>query len=321
MIRERTEQMDFLYKMDSYVNSILPIEFWDIVDIAVLAFLIYKGILIVKEIRAGGLIKGIVLIFAVYLVMSFVRMKVMAYLLRSVFNIGLLAVVVLFQPELRRFLEKMGHSKVSKLPVFSSLSGDNSDLLSQKWSSAIEAICDACEDLSATTTGALIVIEQETKLGEQIDTGTIINAEPSKELFGNIFYPKTPLHDGAVIMRDGIILAAACFLPKPQKEETINKALGSRHRAAIGMSENSDAVIVVVSEETGTISIAENGELTRNLTRDSLKKYLRTRILPEKVQKPAKPPKSSGSDEDDPAEKSKSGFTDFFKKKKFTDKI
>ncbi len=313
--------MDFLYKMDSYVNSILPIEFWDIVDIAVLAFLIYKGILIVKEIRAGGLIKGIVLIFAVYLIMSFVRMKVMAYLLRSVFDIGLLAVVVLFQPELRRFLEKMGHSKVSKLPVFSSLASDNSDLLSQKWSNAIEAICDACEDLSATTTGALIVIEQETKLGEQIDTGTIINAEPSKELFGNIFYPKTPLHDGAVIMRDGIILAAACFLPKPQKEETINKALGSRHRAAIGMSENSDAVIVVVSEETGTISIAENGELTRNLTRDSLKKYLRTRILPEKDKKPAKPPKSSGSDEDNSAEKPKSGFMDFFKKKKFTDKI
>ncbi len=309
--------MNFLYQIDSYINSVLPIEFWDIVDIAVLAFLIYKGILIVKEIRAGGLIKGIILIFAVYLIMSLVQMKVMAYLLKSVFDIGVLAVIVLFQPELRRFLEKMGHSKVSKLPVFSSLSSDGSEV-SQQWGTAIEAICDACEDLSATTTGALIVIEQETKLGEQIDTGTVLNAEPSKELFGNIFYPKTPLHDGAVIMRDGMVLAAACFLPKPQKEESINKALGSRHRAAIGMSENSDAIVIIVSEETGTISIAENGELTRGFTRDSLKKYLRTRLLPEKPQKPAKPSKT-GNDEGDKGKGG--GFMDFLRRKKFTDKV
>lgn len=319
MLLERTNKMNFIYQIDSYINSILPIEFGDIIDIAVLAFLIYRGILIVKEIRAGGLIKGIVLIFAVYLLMNIAQMNVMAYLLKNVFDIGLLAIVVIFQPELRRFLEKMGHSKVSKLPVFSSLTSDNSDVLSQKWGTAIEAICDACEDLSATTTGALIVIEQETKLGEQIDTGTVINAEPSKELFGNIFYPKTPLHDGAVIMRDGIVLAAACFLPKPQKEETINKALGSRHRAAIGMSENSDAIVIIVSEETGTISIAENGEITRGFTRDSLKKYLRTRLLPEKPQKPAKPSKP-GNDEND-NEKNNSGFMDFLRRKKFTDKV
>ncbi len=311
--------MDLIYQLDSYVNSILPIEFGDIVDIAVLAFLIYKGILIVKEIRAGGLIKGIVLIFAIYILMNIAQMNVMAYLLKNVFDIGLLALVVLFQPELRRFLEKMGHSKVSKLPVFSSLTSESSDIISQKWGMAIEAICDACEDLSATTTGALIVIEQDTKLGEQIDTGTVINAEPSKELFGNIFYPKTPLHDGAVIMRDGIILAAACFLPKPQKEETINKALGSRHRAAIGMSENSDAIVIVVSEETGTISVAENGELTRGLTRDSLKKLLRTRLMPEKPQKPAKPDK--GSTSDDGNGNGSGGFMGFLRRKKFTDKV
>ena len=315
--------MDFIYEIDAYIGSIFPIEFWDVVDIAVLAFLIYKGIIIVKEIRAGGLIKGIILIFAAYLVMSMAQMNVMAYLLRSVFDVGLLTVVVLFQPELRRFLEKMGHSKVSKLPVFSSLTYDNSDVLSQKWSNAIEAICDACEDLSATTTGALIVIEQETKLGEQIDTGTVINADPSKELFGNIFYPKTPLHDGAVIMRDGMVLAAACFLPKPQKEETINKALGSRHRAAIGMSENSDAVVIIVSEETGTISVAENGELNRGFTRDSLKKLLRARLLPEKPQKAAKPPKSGNSsgDGDDNSEKEQGGFLGFLRRKRYTDKI
>ncbi|MCM1330439.1 MAG: diadenylate cyclase CdaA [Ruminococcus sp.] len=315
--------MDSLYKLGSLINSTLPIEFWDVLDIAVLTVLIYKGITLVKEIRAGGLIRGIVFIFVAYAVMNAVGMNAMAYILKNVFSAGLLALVVLFQPELRRFLEKMGHSKVAKLPVFSSLTADTADIMAQKWSAAIEAICDACEDLSSTTTGALIVIEQESKLGEQIDTGTVLNALPSKEVFGNIFYPKTPLHDGAVIMRDGIILAAACFLPKPQKEETINKALGSRHRAAIGMSENSDALIIVVSEETGTISVAENGELTRGYTRDSLKKLLRTRLLPEKNQKITKPPKSGKNSDDGGGDEDSEngGLFGLFRKKKFTDKI
>ncbi len=318
--------MEFLYSLSSIINSIWPIRVWDILDIAVLTVLIYKGFTLVKETRAGGLIKGVILIFVAYLIMDVVQMRAMAYLLKSVFEVGLLAIVVLFQPELRKTLEKMGHSKVSKLPMFSSLTLESGDALASKWSAAIEAICDACEDLSATTTGALIVIEQESKLGEQIDTGTILNATPSKELFGNIFYPKTPLHDGAVIMRDGMILAAACFLPKPQREETINKALGSRHRAAIGMSENSDSIVIVVSEETGTISVAENGDLTRGYTRDSLKKLLRTKLLPEKkpVQKPPKPSKPSKqgkpSKDSDGKKDDDSGFG-LFKKKKFTDKI
>lgn len=315
--------MDYLYELGSLINSTLPIEFWDVLDIAVLTVLIYKGVTLVKETRAGGLIRGIVVIFIAYIIMEAVGMNAMAYILKNVFSVGLVAVVILFQPELRRSLEKMGHSKVSKLPVFSSLTADTADIMAQKWNTAIEAICDACDDLSSTTTGALIVIEQESKLGEQIDTGTVLNALPSKEVFGNIFYPKTPLHDGAVIMRDGIILAAACFLPKPQKEETINKALGSRHRAAIGMSENSDAIIIVVSEETGTISVAENGELTRGYTRDSLKKLLRSRLLPEKNQKVTRPPKAGkhSDDESDNGDEEKSGLFGMFHKKKFTDKI
>lgn len=314
--------MDSIYTMGSYIKSILPIEFWDVLDIAVLTVLIYKGFTLVKETRAGGLIRGIVLIFIAYFIMDAVGMKAMAYLINRVFDIGLLAIIVLFQPELRRSLEKVGYSKVSKLSMFSSLTSEPADALSVKWNIAIEAICDACEDLSETTTGALIVIERESKLGEQIDTGTILNATPSKELFGNIFYPKTPLHDGAVIMRDGMVLAAACFLPKPQKEETINKALGSRHRAAIGMSENSDSIVIVVSEETGTISVAENGDLTRSYTRDSLKKLLRTKLLPEKSPKTLKPPKNDNSrsnDEDD--DTNGKGLFGIFGKKKFTDKI
>ncbi|MGN1036414.1 MAG: diadenylate cyclase, partial [Ruminococcus sp.] len=151
--------------------------------------------------------------------------------------------------------------------------------LTEKWSNAIQSICDSCVELSATCTGALIVVERQTRLGEQIETGTILNALPSKEIFGNIFYPKTPLHDGAVIMRDGIILAAACFLPKPQKEELVNKKLGSRHRAAIGMSENSDAVVIVVSEETGQISVAMDGVLTRDYTHEKLKKLLTQELI------------------------------------------
>lgn len=283
--------MEIIYKIGSYFKSILPIGFWDLLDIAVLAVLIYKGTALVKETRAGGLLKGVAFLAGAYIIMNAVGMKALSFLLENIFNIGLLAVIILFQPELRRLLEKMGHSKVSKIPVFSSLASESADTVAAKWNSAIEAICDACEDLASTTTGALIVIEQDSKLGEQIDTGTIINAVPTKELFGNIFYPKTPLHDGAVIMRDGIVLAAACFLPKPQKEETINKALGSRHRAAIGMSENSDSIVIVVSEETGTISVAENGILTRNFSRDSLKKLLRSRLLPDKPQKRQKPVK------------------------------
>lgn len=310
--------MDYLYKIASLINSI-HIEFWDVLDIAVLTVLIYRGFTLVKETRAGGLIRGVILIFIAYFVMDTVGMNAMAFLLNRIFEIGLLAIVVLFQPELRRSLEKMGHSKVSKLPMFTSLTAESADITAQKWNTAIEAICDACVDLSATTTGALIVIEQESKLGEQIDTGTVLNASPSKEIFGNIFYPKTPLHDGAVIMRDGMILAAACFLPKPQKEETINKALGSRHRAAIGMSENSDALVIVVSEETGTISVAENGELTRGYTRDSLKKLLRTRLLPEKPVKVVKPPKSKDGGES--SENDTVKLPSFLRRKKFTEKI
>ncbi|MCL2054243.1 MAG: diadenylate cyclase CdaA [Oscillospiraceae bacterium] len=284
--------MDFFYTLGSYFRSILPLGFWDVVDITVLTILIYKVVSLVKETRAGGLIKGIIVVGAAYIVMNYIvenhdGMKAMSYLVGSVLDIGLLALVVLFQPELRRMLEKMGHSRMSKITALP-FSFESSEVRGARWIPVIETLCDACEGLSLTSTGAIIVIEQYSKLGEQIDTGTLVNALPSKELLGNIFYPKTPLHDGAVIVRDGLVLAAGCFLPNSQKEETINKALGARHRAAIGMSEISDAIVIVVSEETGNISVAENGVLTRSFTRDSLKKLLRSRLLQEKPQKQPK---------------------------------
>ena len=270
--------IDALKSISNVFQSIRTI---DILDIALLTYLIYKAMKLVRETRAGQLLKGIILLVIAYLIANILGLKSIKFLMEKTFDIGLIAVLIMFQPELRRALEKVGRTKVSKIGMFS-IGSEISDDLIQKWTVAIDAICETCEDFSESRTGALFVIERETRLGEQIDTGTIIDAVPSVELFGNIFYNKTPLHDGAVIIRDGIIHAAACFLPKPQKEELINKQLGSRHRAAIGMSEVSDAIVIAVSEETGAISIAENGDLSRGFTKDSLRKLLKVRLIPEK---------------------------------------
>ena len=252
----------------------------DYLDILLLAYLIYKGIKIIKETRAEQLIKGIILLAVLFFVVNQFEFKAMKVIIETFLNVGIIAILIVFQPELRRVLEKMGRTtRMKKLALnFDS----KADLANADMHNCIEAVCTACEQLSQTATGALIVFERETRLGEQIDTGTILNGTPSPELFGNIFFPNTPLHDGAVIIRDGKIYAAGCFLPKPQKEELISKALGSRHRAAIGMSEVSDAIIGVVSEETGTISVAENGNLTRFYNKDTLRKLLTQKLIPEK---------------------------------------
>lgn len=260
----------------AFFSLISTIELKDIIDVGVLAYIIYLLLKLIRETRAGQLVKGILLLVAGYFLSGFFDLRVLHYILGKALDIGLIAMIVLFQPELRRVLEKFGRTKFGiQLLGLGSVGGD----IKQKWDNAIEAICDSCVELSASCTGALIVCERQTKLGEQIETGTILNALPSKEVFGNIFYPKTPLHDGAVIMREGMILAAACFLPKPQNDAAINKKLGSRHRAAIGMSENSDAVVIVVSEETGQISVAINGVLTRDYTREKLKETLEKEIF------------------------------------------
>lgn len=260
----------------AFFSLLNTIELRDIIDLAVLAYIIYLLLKLIRETRAGQLVKGILLLVAGYYLSSFFGLKVINFILRHALDIGLIAMIILFQPELRRALEKFGRTKfgVKMLGI-----GSVSDEVKKKWLVAIEAICDSCVELSASCTGALIVCERQVRLGEQIETGTVLNATPSKEVFGNIFYPKTPLHDGAVIMRDGMILAAACFLPKPQNDAAINKQLGSRHRAAIGMSENSDSVVIVVSEETGQISVAMNGVLTRDYTREKLRELLMNEIF------------------------------------------
>lgn len=250
----------------------------DIVDIAILSFIIYHAIKLIRETRALQLVQGILLLTAFYILAILFDLQTIRFLLKNCFQWGLVALVVLFQPELRRMIEKIGRAKISDFSFIPSTDNSNAD---EVWTPAINAICEATQNLSASCTGALIICERKTRLGEQIDTGTILDCTPSAAVFGNIFYPNTPLHDGAVIMRDGKILAAGCFLPKPQKEELIAKQLGSRHRAAIGMSENSDSIVIVVSEETGTISVAENGELTRGFSKESLSKLLISRLIPE----------------------------------------
>ncbi len=266
-------------------NVFKSIRIADIIDILILSFLIYHGIKLIRETRAQQLVKGILLLIAFYLISVFLNLQTMRYLLKLCFQWGFLAIIILFQPELRRILEKMGTSNITHLAIFNA---NDDEQQIHRIMNCIDSVCEAAQDLSSTCTGALIIFERRTKLGEQIATGTVLNCSPSAAVFGNIFFPNTPLHDGAVIIRDGMILAAGCFLPKPQKEELIAKQLGSRHRAAIGMSENSDAIVVVISEETGTISVAENGELTRGYNRESLKKMLVNKILPEKQEEPEK---------------------------------
>lgn len=265
----------------SILNTIKPV---DIIDIGLLSFIIYKLIKIIRETRAGQLAKGIVFLLLAYFTCALLKLKTMEFLLTVILNNGFIAILIMFQPEMRRTLEKVGRTSVSKFAFLT----EHPDDYVARWESAIEVICDACEELSSTTTGALMVLERKTRLGGEISSGTMLNCLPSKELLGNIFYPKTPLHDGAVIMRNGMIVAAACYLPKPEREELINKKLGSRHRAAIGMSENSDAVIVVVSEETGTISVACNGKLFRNFTPKSLSVFLTDLIINDKSEEDGK---------------------------------
>ena len=259
------------------VGTIRAIGIWDILDIAIVAVLIYQVIKLIRETRAMQLTKGLVALSLLYLIAYNLNMKTIKFIMQNVVATGVLTLVIIFQPELRRMLEHVAQTKLGKLNIFQSSQEKDSELAGV-WRESISVIAHACEHLSKTKTGALIVFERETKLGEIIKTGTIVDATPSDELIGNLFFVNTPLHDGAMIIRDGRIFASGCFLPLSQNY-TISKEMGTRHRAALGMSENSDAVIVVVSEETGTISVAQAGVIERNFTIPQLENRLRHEIL------------------------------------------
>ena len=267
--------MDFMtYISDTFQNFIrvaMSINVFDIIDILMLTCLIYLVFKLMRETRAEQLMKGIFVILVVFVVVQVFQLKVMSYLFENFLQVGIIAVVVVFQPELRRMLERMGQAKV---PIGRGLENDGQS--SRARDEAISGIADACERLQITKTGALIVIERNTKLGDITEKATVINAAPEPDLFCNLFYNKAPLHDGAIVIRDNRIYAAGCFLPNTSKE--ISSELGSRHRAAVGMSENSDALIIVVSEETGMISVAQHGQLTRGLSKDSLTKVLQSKM-------------------------------------------
>lgn len=268
---------EFFSRIWGYIIGFLQTYNWiiDTLDILVVAFIIYSLIKLVRDSRAEQLIKGIILLAVAYLVASVLNLKALNFLLQTVFDNALLLLAIIFQPELRRALEQAGHSRLGLRNIFGGT--ENEDYV-QQWQKAISAVCTACTTLQRQKMGALIVFERTTKLGEIVNSGTVVNAEPTGELIGNIFFNKAPLHDGAMIIRDGRVYAAGCILPLTDNLQ-ISSDLGTRHRAAVGMSENSDALVVVVSEETGTISIAIAGELKRNFSTEALRVALENGII------------------------------------------
>ena len=239
----------------------------DIVDILIIAYLVYSAICLLRETRAIQLLKGLLVVAVLYAVAALGGLRSVSFIIRSLFQYGAIALLIMFQPELRRTLEQVGRSKLPGLKLFySSDSEDEKNI----WNSAINSIVEATSYLSKRRIGALIVMEKRTKLGEVANTGTLINSQVSAELIGNIFFPNSPLHDGAMLVRDGKIYAAGCLLPLSDNQ-TISREMGTRHRAGLGLSEQSDALIIIVSEETGVITIASEGKLRRGFTDDQLK--------------------------------------------------
>ena len=251
--------------MENFGRFMSTVRFADIIDIAIVAFIVYQAFRLVRETRAEQLIKGILILIIMLQLSSWLGFNTMQYILENTMQLGFFALLIIFQPELRRGLERMGRGTAGRL-----LSFNNQEEVVE---STVEEVARAVDNLAKNKVGALICMERLTKLGDIIKTGTELNSRISAELLINIFVPNTPLHDGAVVIGANKILAAACFLPLTHNND-LSKELGTRHRAAIGLSENSDAVVIVVSEETGKISIALDGGLTRNLTVESLKKAL-----------------------------------------------
>lgn len=268
----------FVNIWDNLVKIYRASGFKDILDIVIVSYLIYKVIKLVKETRAIQLLKGILILAVSYFLAGELGLRTISFLLTNIIQIGVLALCIVFQPELRRALEQVGRTKFRS--VFNSNFNDAEESV-KRTEKMIDSIVTASVPLSSDRVGALIVIERKTKLGEIISSGTIVNADPSPELIGNIFFKNSPLHDGAMVVRNGKIYAAGCYLPLSSNYD-ISKQLGTRHRAALGMSENSDAVILVVSEETGVISIAINGLLYRDFDVKSLRTKLEAELLPEK---------------------------------------
>ena len=249
------------------LNILTTMKPTDVIDILIVAFLIYKVLSVIRRTNSNNLARGLFILVAVFIVSEILGLQMMRYLLRRAFELGLIALVILFQPELRRLFERVGSSFSAGKEIYGSAI-----------ESAVAQTVLACTEMSAAKTGALIIFERKIQLSDIMSTGTIINADATAELIKNVFFNKAPLHDGALIVRDGRLAAAGCVLPLT-KSNNLSKDLGMRHRAGIGLTEVSDAIVVIVSEETGAISVAIEGMLKRHLSASTLEKILHSELI------------------------------------------
>lgn len=268
------EEMEgILYLLQEFKGKVVLFGISDVVDIAIMAFLIYKVIMLMRRTNSGAVAKGVLLLLFALGVSTFFHLNTVSYLLQQLMVWGVVALVVIFQPEIRRFLEQMGRTSLGK--VFTPEEARN------ELDSAITQTVDAYMSLSKSKTGALMVFERKNMLDDAIKTGTALDCTVNAELLKNIFWNKAPLHDGAVIVRAGRIVGAGCMLPM-SGNVNLSRELGMRHRAGIGASEHTDAVVAIVSEETGSISVAVGGMLKRHLASETLERLLRNELLPER---------------------------------------
>lgn len=264
-----------MFNIDSFwqgfISLVNNINIPDIVDIAIVTYIFYKVYTFIKDTRAEQVLKGMLFLLVATKVSEIFNLHTLYWMLENTLTVGLIAVLIIFQPELRSGLEYIGRTK------FTFLGKNNYTISEEQLKKDIEEIVECLYSLSRQKIGALIIMERDTRIGEVINTGTIIDGEISRQLLINIFIPNTPLHDGAVVIRDGKVKAAACFLPLTESKD-LSKDLGTRHRAAIGVSEISDCLSLIVSEETGAVSIAKSGKLYRNMTKERLTNILRSNL-------------------------------------------
>jgi diadenylate cyclase len=264
----------FVTGLETLGRGILTVRITDVLDILIIALVIYKVLALVKTSRVANLLKGVFIFLVVLWLSTLANLHAISYLMSRMVDWGVLALIILFQPEIRRVLEQVGSRKLSMFNIFSH--GEVTSTMEH----TIGRTVLACTEMSKTRTGALIVFEREILLDDMVRSGTVLDASVSSELLKNIFFVKAPMHDGAVIIRSGRLLGAGCMLPL-SKNVNLSRDLGMRHRAGIGMSENSDAVVVIVSEETGAISVAIGGMLKRHLMPETLENILRNELLPQ----------------------------------------
>ena len=264
-----------LYLLQQLKGMVTPIGIFDVIDILIMAFIIYKLIMLIRRTSSGAVAKGILVLIVALWASSLLQLNTVNFLLGRVVEWGVVALVVIFQPEIRRFLEQMGRTSLGQ--VFTHAEERN------ELDGAITQTVEAYASLSKSKTGALMVFERKNMLDDAIKTGTALDCSVSAELQKNIFWNKAPLHDGAVIVRGGRIVGAGCMLPM-SGNVNLSRELGMRHRAGIGASEHTDAVVAIVSEETGSISVAVGGMLKRHLAPETLERLLRNELMPEKEQ-------------------------------------